>query len=249
MIPTFQLGGALSARKPPASGGASDPNFSNVVLLMHGNGADNGTTFTDSSASNRSFTRFGNAKTSTTQKKYGTASMYFDGTGDYLETAYSTTDFQWWGSDYTIEAWVYPTTLSEWSYTNTIPGMIGNGDPIGGTVYWAFGPRSDGAVTFYYWRGDQSFVTSTETVSANTWSHIAMTHKSGSGIKIWVNGVGTGSYTAVVGTPQHNSGPPLGIGSMFTADVQGYIDDLRITKGVERYTSNFTPPTAEFPDS
>jgi hypothetical protein len=87
-------------------------------------------------------------------------------------------------------------------------------------------------------------VTSTETVSLNQWSHIAMT-KTSSGIRVWVNGVGT-SNTAISGTPQSSGSTAFSMGCIYTAGFTGHIDEIRITKGVARYTANFAPPTSEF---
>lgn len=159
MIPTLQYGGAGRART--AAGGVPDPDFASVELLLHGNGANGGTTFTDSSAAARTFTFSGNAQTSTTQVKFGSASLKFDGTGDYIQTPYDTTDFKWWDSDFTIEAWVYPEDLAEWQYNASIPAFLAHANPYDVTIYWAFGPMSNGLLRFMYWRGAVVSVAST----------------------------------------------------------------------------------------
>jgi hypothetical protein len=245
MIPTLQLGGAGRARyHAPAGGG--DPYFANVKLLLHMDGSDNGTTFTD--VTGKTVTS-ANAVTKTGEKKFGTASGYFDGTGDYLTVPYATADFRWWDTDFTIEAWIYPISTLDLQASTTIPGLIGNCSTGASAAYWAFGPMNDRKVRFFYWRGSEVSIASTELVTADAWNHIAMTHKSGSGIKLWVNGIGTASYTAVVATPQDSTGWPLTIGRCFGGDIKAYVDEVRITKGVERYTADFTPPTAAFPDA
>ena len=60
----------------------------------------------------------------------GSGYVTFDGTDDYLTTTYSTSEFRWWDTDYTIEAWIYPTTLTDW-YDSTIPSLVGNMDHDG----------------------------------------------------------------------------------------------------------------------
>lgn len=247
MIPTLQLGGAARARyHAPAGGGGSDPNFANVTLLIHMDGADNGTTFTD--VTGKTVTRL-DTVTKTGEKKYGTASAYFDGTGDYLYVPYTTAAFRWWDTNFTIEAWIFPITPLDVQASSNIPGLIGNCSVGGSAAYWAFGPNNSRELLFYYWNGGSNSLASTELVTADAWNHIAMTHKAGSGIKLWVNGVGTPSYASVSGTPQDSTSYALLIGHCFGGDIKAYVDEIRITKGVERYTADFTPPTSAFPDS
>ena len=83
----------------------------NVVLLMHFNGDDEGTTFTDSSASAHSFSADGTqAQTDTAIKKFGTASLLLDGS-DYLTTA-THADWEFGDGDFTIDVWVYPSNVA-----------------------------------------------------------------------------------------------------------------------------------------
>jgi hypothetical protein len=239
--------------QPPAS----DPNFSQVSLLLHGdgtNGAQNNT-FRDSSTNNFTITRVGNTTQGTfnpfvTSPPYSPSvnggSMYFDGSGDYLTASYSKAAFDWWTTDYTIEAWVYPITLTGWGYvagSDLQSTLIGNATPLAGINYWSFGPYNDGTVKFKYWNGSVSnTVTSTATITTGQWSHIAMT-KTSSGIIVWVNGVGR-TVAAIVGTPQTDSGIPLEIGQILSTAINGYVSNIRIVKGTAVYTANFTPPTA-----
>ena len=234
------------------SGAATDPNFSDVSLLLHGDGTNGSTTFIDSSSNNFTVTASGNAQIDTTVVKYGTGSMQFDGSGDYLTVPYNTTEFDWWVEDYTLEAWIYPTTLTGWYSTNanlgSIPTLIGNKSATAVTNYWSFGLTSTGAIRLFYFNGvGQNTPSSTNTVSLNQWSHIAVV-KDSNGYKYFVNGVGD-SYNSISGTPRSNVPTGLTIGAYNSSYLNGYVDDLRITKGVARYTSNFTPPTAAFPDS
>ena len=98
-----------------ATAGGSDPYFNNVVLLLHMNGANSGTTFTDSSSFARTVTTYGDAKTSTTQSKFNGSSGLFDGTTDRLSVPASS-DFNMGSGDFTIETWIYPTTLGGTQY-------------------------------------------------------------------------------------------------------------------------------------
>ena len=180
---------------------------------------------------------------------YSTATIggsgYFDGSGDYLTTPYTTSNFDWWTGDYTVEAWVYPTTFTGWSYSSggEAPTLIGNSSASAVTDYWSFGPISTGAVSFYYYNGSVVIVTSSATCKLNQWNHIAMT-KTSSGISIFVNGVGT-TATAVSGTPQSSTGTTLTIGAGDNAYINGYASNIRIVKGTAVYSgTTYTVPTA-----
>jgi len=234
---------------PAVSCNTCDFYYSSVSLYLQMNGINNSTTFTDSSPSPKTVTANGNAKISTTESKFGGASGSFDGSGDYVSASYSTSAYDWWTTDYTLEFWVYANDLSSFSFsngTNVVSVLAGNADPAGGTNYWSFGPISTGVVRFYYFTGTQRVVSSTQTIGTGSWNHIALV-KNSSGINIFINGVGLASPVAIVGTPQSSATQPLVIGSINSRSINGYVDDLRITKGVARYTGNFTPPTASFP--
>lgn len=220
---------------------AADPYFTSVKLLMHMDGTDNGTTFTD--VTGRTVTRT-NAVTKTGIVKFGTASAYFDGSGDYLTIPYDADAWNWYATDWTLEYWVYPVLLSTFSagtglQVSRAVGLMSTGDA---TNYWSFGPRFNGTVGFFY-NPFVQFVT-TATVSENQWSHIAAV-KSSAGLRIFVNGVG--QLFTISTTPTFAS-TTLAIGQ-YQGTINGYIDDLRITKGVARYSADFSVPTEVFPDS
>lgn len=87
--------------------------------------------------------------------------------------------------------------------------------------------------------------TSGAIVELNTWTHVAAT-RSGGTTRVFVNGVLTGSNTNSYSPAYTN--PLIGVNSSYTPAIfQGYIDDLRITKGYARYTAAFTPPTRPLP--
>lgn len=226
-----------------------DVYYNSTSLILPMDGANGSTTFTDSSPSPKTVTRNGNTQISTTQSKFGGASAYFDGTGDYLTVPYTTAAFDWWTTDFTLEYWVYANDLSTFSFNNginVVSVVIGNAEAAGGTNYWSFGPISTGVIRFYYFNGSQNIVSSTQTISINTWNHVALV-KNSSGINIFVNGVGLASPVAVSGTPQSSASFPLIMGQINNRSINGYIDDVRITKGVARYTSDFTVPTSANP--
>jgi hypothetical protein len=222
--------------------GSGDTYYNSCSLLMHFDGANGSTTFTDNSPTPKTATANGNAQISTVQSKFGGASAYFDGTGDYLSIS-SNNDFAFGTGNFTVEAWIYRT------------GGSGNqpicqSDALGGSTNnkWWFAVVSTGLFFGTHDAGGFS-VTTTTTFNTNTWYHVAVTRNSGT-MYMFVNGVSTAFSTS--GTPSGYSLSQNGftIGAMSTPFYwTGYIDDLRITKGVARYTSNFTPPTSAFPNS
>jgi len=221
-------------------------DFNDVTLLLHMNGVDESTTFTDDSNSAHTVTAVGNAQIDTADKKYGTGAGLFDGTGDYLTVPYVADDFDWFVEDFTVECWVKAASWADWSNNGT-PCLIGRMNPTSQSVFWSFGPNVVEKLVFHYWVGSSKFVTSTASISTGQWVHLAMSHKLGTGIKIFIDGVLDGS-AAIDGTPL-SATETLSIGGNNTSVITGSVDDLRITRGTAIYTANFTPPTAEFPDS
>jgi hypothetical protein len=204
----------------------SDPYFSSVSLLL------NGDTLTDLSSSPKTITNNGSVTVNTTTKKYGTGSMAFSGS-NYL-TANAGSLVAMGTGDYTVEFWFYQTSVpgnqaqmfdTRNAYLNGI--IVANG--------------TNRAPYFY---SGNSYVISSVITNLNQWYHIAAV-RSGTTMTMYLNGVNVGSATStdnIVGTNCY-----IGQSYDLYQATFGYIDDLRITKGVARYTSNFTPPTASFP--
>lgn len=220
---------------------SNDPYELLVTMLLHMDGSDGSTVITDSSKYKQVTAGVGgDCQLDTAEKKFGTASCLFDGTGDYVYWTYYNDRFDWFVEDYTLDLWVYAASWASWS-TGNIPCCIGRYNSGSATHYWSLGPMSDGKLRFRYWNGSEQLVTSTGTCPTNEWVHIAMT-MSGNTIRLFINGVLDGS-AAIVGTPQSAS-QGLAIGQYNNQCITGWVDEVRITKGVARWTSNFTPPSA-----
>ena len=184
----------------------------------------------------------GNAQISTSVKKYGTGSLKFDGTGDYLVSNPANTNLYAFGTgDFTIEFWLYLNSTA--SFQVFYDSRTAAGEGLYPTIYTSSG-------TLAYYTNSANRITGSS-LSTNTWYHIAVS-RSGSSTKMFVNGTQDGStYTdsnnyingalrPMIGADGFNSGTPGG------NPMNGYIDDLRITNGYARYTATFTPPTAAF---
>lgn len=238
----------LSQIAVPVGTTTGDVYYPQTSLLMHFNGTNGSTTMTDNSKNNVAFTVNGNSQISTAQSKFGGASLYLDGTGDYLSSP-SVSDFAFGTGDFTIECWFYSSNVGS-------KGLFQTSDAIGGlkTSYTSGiiliqGANNVGAgLSGGLCAGVAgTFLGSTTAViTTNTWYHIALVRNSGTST-IYLNGTSIGSAT----TTGNCSGTYLAIGGYYDTSYlyQGYIDELRITKGLARYTGAFTPPTTQFLDS
>lgn len=178
----------------------------------------------------------GNAQVSTSVKKYGTGSMAFDGSGDYL-TIPNSVNLTFGTGDFTVEAWVNLNVLGSdrsvidfRSSTNSFGALYISG--------------SGNVIAFY----DGSVTASGTSLTAGSWNHVAWV-RVGTTLYGYLNGVQQWSRTLSTNITTIGS-PKVGAdynGSL--SQMNGYIDDLRITKGYARYTANFTPPTAAFPNN
>ena len=179
----------------------------------------------------------GNAQISTTQSKFGGSSMYFDGTGDWLNLPNSQ-NLTFGTGDFTIEFWIRPSSVS--TALQQIFTTDTSATPNTNALFINFRSGADIAKIALTNNTTQFAISSA--LSANTWYHIAVVRSSGSS-KIYVDGVGGTAVTCTVDFV--TVAPNIGYGA--TANLTGYLDDFRITKGYARYTSNFTPHTAAFP--
>lgn len=238
-----QRGFLLNPFRFGGSGGGGDPHYSNVSLLLHMDGADGSTTFTDSSPTPKTVTSYADAQISTTQSKFGGSSLRLDGTDGYLSIP-SDAGFAFGTGDFTVEFWVNLDV-------NNVYQMMFYTGPYN-TSQLAVRVSDTGKLQTFIGNGTDSYgvVSGATTVTTSDWHHIAVASASGV-IKSFLDGVQqsskanatsiTSTTAAYIGA-QVVSGSPAG----FPA---GYIDEMRVTKGVARYTADFTPPTAPFPNA
>jgi hypothetical protein len=224
---------------PPTAG--EDLYFANVSLLLRGDGTNGSTTIIDGSSSPKTVTAFGNAQISTAQSKFGGASMLFDGNGGYLSIP-NTEESDLYAGDFTIEFWIRINN------TTGLRTIFATGWPI--AIY-----VSSGSILVVVKNNVNasdpnliSGLSGTGVLSTTEWTHIALTRTavgSSNTFKIFKNGTEVASQTAT-GSIARSNAPYFGIGNspIFDSYFNGYIDDLRITKGIARYTTTFTPPGA-----
>lgn len=222
-----------------------DPYFSSVVLLAHMNGTNGGTTFTDNSSAARALTANGNAQTSTAQSKFNGSSGLFDGNADYI-TAADSAAWDFGTGDFTIEMWVRITGGDPPSPRS----VLSSGAVNSIASFWTIEGTAAGKLAFFNSAYSTSAALLTSTSSWNdTWRFVAIV-RSGNDWNFYVDGTSEANATSSAAC---NSDGQLVIGSGWYAPlsrgITGNLAEVRITKGVARYTGNFTSPSAAFPDS
>ena len=243
--------GALTYAHGLTTGGHTDWRLPNLVelmsitalnfpvvgtdVLLHMDGADGSTTFTDDGTAGLTWT-VNDATISTAQGKFN-QSGYFQGqdpgTDSYLQ-ANDASYFDWYTQDFTIECWVYPTERYE-GVAN--PTIIANYD------YWAF-MLQDGTGKIRWESVGAGDCVGNTPVPLNTWSHIAITRQ-GNQLKMWLNGVLDHDYFIENGNYFMSSNVCIGR-NQYGQHLKGWIDELRIGVGAAAYTADFTPPTAPY---
>ena len=203
----------------------------------------------------KGMTTVGNTAASNTQRKFSTSSsIYFDGNGDYLLVP-STNASPWYDeianlayiggydgtSDFTLEGWWYFTSLDSYNvlWDTSLNGTAG----ANMTEIWV---ESNGSI-HYYAKGAYVLSSAQSLITTNTWYHIALT-KQGTTQTIWLDGnsVATATSSTTPNIYDYRFGDRAAGAGSGQWPVTGYMQDLRLTRGLARYTTSFTPPTTEF---
>lgn len=222
--------------------GISDPYFSSVVALWPFDETAGATSWTDYSGHSHTLTKTGTVTQSSSQAKFGSTSLNIPGGQWSYLTSDSSADFTLSG-DFTVDVWVYPTAQSQ-----TYAGFISKSGADTSGNGFQFYRRNDGTLRFQDYDTGQEITGST--MALNAWTLCSL-DRSGSTVRMYQNGVYKGSFTAT--TTFFNGPIEIGRGNTNSIDnesLTGYIQDVRITKGVARYGgTSFTPPTAFYPHS
>jgi hypothetical protein len=187
----------------------------------------------------------GNARMVNNVKKYGTGAMYFDGNGDYLKGKV-TSLINFGSGNFTIEGWVNLSVNSQFN-----PVVLLGKDTQSG-LYCDISSSNNARIVAYIGGSWVVVATGSTALSTGTWYHLAFV-RNGSSFKIYVDGVEDASATnaGAISDPTSDASATFQVAYLQTIAAvdryfNGFIDDLRITKGVARYTSNFTPPTGTY---
>lgn len=219
--------------------GRRDPFRPNRTLLLHCDGTNGSTTFTDSSPSPKSITQLAAGATiSTAQSKFGGSGINFNGTG-YIGNSSDTTIYGFGTGDFTMQCWVRGAFSAN--------GVIFDGRYVVNTTAPTLIANSGGTVSIYY-NGALILTTSTA-IPANTWTHLAWVRSSGTS-RVYIGGtlatggsaVDTNNYvplSCLIGATGYT---PLG-----AVGFVGDLDEISVSKAAE-WTANFTPPALPFPN-
>lgn len=214
---------------------AADPYFASVKLLLHMDGTAGSTTFVDNSPVNYTMTAFGDAQVNTAIVKFGTGSLISDGAGDYLQIDYLVKGYisATAGTPWTAELWVYSAIPAgiRWNSTSATQFTLGISDGITSADFLLAPITVPGLAATSY------------PINTAAWNFITVVNDPTAGaMLLYINGIQAASQgNKPMTTMGRISGPS-------TTSFNGYIDEVRITVGVARYTGNFTPPTSAFPN-
>lgn len=226
-----------SAPLPPGN----DPFWNNVALLMHMDGTNGSTTFLDQKGNTQSTVI--NSTISTAQSKFGGASGAFGlNNSNSVVVMTPASNFNIAANEpFTIEAWVYPVLSGSWR------AVVGLGNSTSGFTLYTQGQTATRPA--FQPGGGGTTINHHQSLSINTWNHLAATRDSGGTLRIFLNGVVGTTTTVFTNAITCNALTVGGSTNGGQEPANGYIDDLRITKGIARYTASFIPPTSAFPDS
>ena len=182
------------------------------------------------------FETVADAKLSTLQSRYYPSSMYFDGTGDYLQ-AIDSPLFDFGTGDFTVEAWAFPTVISSDHYIFSMNTATGDAGHFSINIYQN------------NWRAGlfNNYMPVNGTVSAssalNTWTHVALVRLNNT-LYFYVNGVSIGTPVSVSGVAINcTSVFRIGGYSISVIPFTGYVSDFRISR-TALYTTSFSVPAA-----
>ena len=240
----------------PADGSTTvgDVYFPQTSVLLPFNGSDAATSTSDLSNRNGTVSFAGTAQLSTGASKFGGSSLLVDGNSDYVSISDSYWNTCMSSGDFTVELWARFDSASLDGSTQTT--FASNRGDISGSSSngWVFRKFTDNVISWYMRQGSDwvyiNYAQGTRTaVSADTWYHLAVT-RSGNTWKLFLNG--TAEDTITNSTSIVDGGADgLVVGALAGGIaggpyhyMDGYIDDVRITVGHARYTSNFTAPTS-----
>ena len=212
-----------------------DPYWLNVTALLHMDGEDGSTIFTD--AKGHVFTPTGATQIDTAEAKFGGSSGLFDGSG-HIEASASA-DFGFGSGDYTVEGWL--NTASQSSTRGLFDTRVGGAEGIG--VYSSV-PTNSATNKLVLTNNAAVIAVGSTTMPLGVWVHWAVA-RAGTTVKGFIDGAEHFSVTDGR-TLASSAGARFGSDSG-TSRFIGHLDEVRVTKGVARYTASFTPPTVRFP--
>ena len=221
-----------------------DSYDSYTKTVSHFEGADEATAYSDPVAG--AYTFVADAQLDTAQKKFGVSSLLLDGTGDSVSLPDSA-DWTFGSGNFTIDMWVRGASVDDSQL------ICGQSDAVytANTRQSQIARNADNTVTGAVWSNTATRMNSTgqtKTLSINTWYHIAMV-RNGNTITVYIDGTADSTIN-VTGITLQDSSTIFSVGAigLYTTDRwNGWIDEFRISKGIARWESAFTPDTVPYP--
>lgn len=222
-----------------------DPYWGNVVLLVDASSYANGSTPSGLDVLGRTPTWLYSAQCKTDQAIFGTSSLYFPGDNSRISFPDSP-DWAMGLLDFTVEMWVRPDEAAGTERT-----MIGQSNVYNGYYPFSMRRNASGNASAFITDGGSIYGAAGGAMSTGAWTHVALT-RYGASLYLFLNGVGTLIASGIGSIVVLDSPGNLTIGSYSDFDAtpgkwKGWIDQVRITKGVARYTADFAVPTEKFP--
>jgi len=211
--------------------------------LLHMDGADTSVVFTDESG--KTWTPYSTAQIDTAQSKFSGASGLFGGAGIYIDTP-DHADFDVGSGDFTIDTWIRPSAIDQDCYICAQCADTG----ANATISWFIRLLTNETVYAGIYSGGTIYpvASATDIYAANTWLHIALI-RYGNLLSVYTGGTAGATTANVTGVTANNSAYKAAIGRLGEYNgyyYAGHVDEFRFSKGIARWTANFTPPTAPY---
>lgn len=221
----------------------ADNDYELGNLCIHSDDSDGSTNIVDSSIRTHSITVHGNAHHEVDQHKFGSSSIYFDGSGDYLSLL-SNTDWYLGTGDFTVDFWMNPINGG---LGNNYPRLLQLGPNATNGGLWIVGQTTNPNKIMVqgYSGGYFTPLNSGSTLPNNTWTHVAIVRKNGV-FYMFIGGVLKSSDAGHTTYNIVQNAVYIGSNNSGSESYYGYLDEYRVSKGIARWTSNFTPPTSQY---
>ncbi|WP_027855198.1 LamG-like jellyroll fold domain-containing protein [Marinobacterium litorale] len=234
-------------------GSSGDPYISNVTALLHFDGEDGSPTMIDSSIPPKNFNPVYGAVLTTTWSATGGSSLQGNGTTRFVASAAADPGFDLLGSDFTVEGYFYFDSIqTNWLFSTAGSAAWNSSNGI----HFLLAVDPSGYLQFQISNGTSSPIiwTSTLVIPQGQGVHVACCYVASTNTA-YIGVGGTVQSQVLPSTPVRPSGDPYfaaggirGVDSSVKDCLAGRADEVRVTKGVARYISNFTPPSVPFPD-
>lgn len=224
-------------------GGDTDPDFASVVQLAHFDGSNGSTTLTNSCARGNTLSVVSTSTISTAQSKWGGASLRCPNSSTGAQNLSSIADYGMGTGAWTAEAWIRLDSLRNYDVAFTV---LGGGGATAALLY------IDSTGTIRLYQDSTNRITSSGgVISAATWHFISLSRASGANGTHYMAVDGVSQGTPWSGASNYQATGELQVGcDPYGLGFVGYIDDFRVTKGVQRYdATTYSVPTAAFPNS